>query len=64
MTPRERELAERHLAMLEDMRDAAWRRAVQPEATVGKRIPEHDALEYAVSAVREKLAAAYTMSIP
>lgn len=52
MNKRERELAQRHLAHLEDLRDATWVKVVDPDVTVGKVMPRYDALVYAIGLLR------------
>lgn len=53
MTPRERVLARRHLATVEEMRDATWPRV--HGGNVSRILGQYEALRYAVEAIRRDL---------
>lgn len=56
MTKRERELAERHAATLENMRDARWQRLYSKNADTATVLQAYHALDYAAKLLRAELA--------
>lgn len=55
MTKRERELAQRHLSELEDMRDYRWNKAVDSKSGTSFHLARHEALAWAIKTLRAEL---------